>query len=316
MTTNGLSNVSDSIEPQPPGTATVNIEENPSEVSNEFSPFEAFNPAICSWRNYAERLQNHFELYDVPDDKRVRLLIDRVGSATYEQLRKLCAPDNPLTKTADELFGMLFSYFHPPTNKYMERIRFHRRVMRPDEPMQDFAADLRKMAEGCEFPDYWLSEALRTQFTHGIRNNELRKKLYQMEQVDFDKMLEFAASVKLPPPAPKRVNPMPPKPAKIAKKAPTTPTPPQPVPAPKVAPQAKKRIPAKQMKKNMPIKNGPQFKAPFNNQFRPQFRKNPQWHEDGYGSSFGNQYRNDYSGSNQRFVESTYKPNDSLFYRR
>lgn len=319
MAANGSSNISDFVEPQPPGTATL-IMENLSEVPTEVSHFEPFDPAICSWRNYAERLQNHFELYDVPNNKRVRLLIDRIGNATYEQLRKLCAPDNPLTKTAEELFELLFSYFHPPTNKYMERVKFHRRVMRPDETIQEFADELRKMAEGCEFPEYWLSEALRTQFTHGVRNHELRNKLYQMEPIDFDQMLEFAATVKLPPSAPKKPHPTPPKApkaAKVAKKAPPAQSPSAPTPKP-AAPQAKKRVQAKQVKKNPPTKNAPQFKAPFNNQSRPQFRKNPPWqdYDDGYGSSYGNQYRNDYSNSNQKFVESTFKPNDSLFYRR
>lgn len=312
MMSNGSSDLA------PPGVMPLSMEYQ-SDVLPEFSSFEAFDPATCSWPTYVERLQNHFELYDVPDNKRVRILIDRIGNAIYEQLRKLCAPDNPLTKTSHELLELLSRYFQPPANKFKERIKFHRRVMRADETLQEYAAELRQAAQNCEFPADWLSDALRTQFTHGIRNNFLRGKLYELEEVDFDKVLEFATSVELPkppqpPPAPKKENPTlpnPQKPAKVAKKLPTP-------PALKQQPPAKKRVPPPRLKN--PNTNVLKFRTPFT-QSRPQFKNNPSWqdYDNGYGGSFfGKPFGNDHSKSNssQRYVESTYMPNNSLFYRR
>lgn len=337
---------SNSGEPQPPGISATNGS-NHADASSDVSKFEAYDPANCSWRSYAERLLNHFDLYDVPDEKRVRILIDRIGNATYEQLRKLCEPDSAGSKTSVELFELLSRHYDPPSNKYRERIKFLRRIQRPTESMHDFGMELRKAAKNCEFPLPWLPEALRTQFTHGIRNDALRSKLYEMEEINFDKVLDLAASVDLvqgnpPPPAPvaaKKENATPvnaPKPAKIAKKTPAAAAPKEtPTAVPKKRPMPVK-MPNKLMNKN--LKNtykSPFGTSPFSSPYRPlppppPFKKQtPMWddYDDGYGSNQyggsnsqygGNMYQNDYSNktSNQRYIPSTFKPNDSLFFRR
>lgn len=158
----------------------------------EFSKFEPFNPTTCSWPAYAERMLNYFELYNVPNDKRGRILVDRINNATYEKLRELCEPVLPMHKPFDELSEIMEKHFNPYSNKFRERVKFTRRVQRAKENTQKYGSELKKWGKNCKFPEFYFQEALITQFLNGIRSEQLRTKLIEMNETDFDKIVETA----------------------------------------------------------------------------------------------------------------------------
>lgn len=181
------------MDPPPPGTT------NATDMLVELSKFEIFDPASCSWPTFAERLQNHFELYNVSTEKRVRILIARLSITMYEKLRELCEPVAPLNKTFEELSAIVAKHCDPYSNKFKERVKFARRFQRAKEDVLEYATELQSWAKNCKFPDSWLHEALITQFLNGIRSEFLRTKLFALEECDFHNLVRFAIDIESTP---------------------------------------------------------------------------------------------------------------------
>lgn len=158
---------------------------------------EPFDKDICTWDTYLRRLKNKFTLHNVPDGKKVSILIDALGAKHYEQLRELCYPDEPEDKTFDDVCSTLSSYFQPEPNKYAERYIFHSQGQSSSESIHEYAAALQKLSQYCEFSKDWLQEALVTQFIVGTMNEELRLKLIEAKYDDFNKAVEFAITYEI-----------------------------------------------------------------------------------------------------------------------
>lgn len=177
-------------DPPPPGTLAA-----PTSILQELSKFEPFDETTCSWPDFAERLQEHFELFNVPSEKRVRIFIDRISNATYEKLRGICKPIPPLEKPLDELWQIMDRYFNRYWNAFRERVKFIRRDQRAHESILKYALELKRWSKNCRFPEPWAEEALITQFMNGIRSDEIRKKLFRLEDSNFDQMVELASNI-------------------------------------------------------------------------------------------------------------------------
>jgi len=89
---------------------------------------EAFDPKVCSWSTYVQKLKNKFSLHNVPSDKKVLLLLDAIGLDTFAKLEDLCQPQSPEEKTYEELESILSKYFEPSPNVYAERYIFYKRM--------------------------------------------------------------------------------------------------------------------------------------------------------------------------------------------
>jgi len=156
-----------------------------------FFQVEVFDPKVCSWSTYFRKLKNKFTLHNLPEDKKVLLLLDSIGLDTYAKLKDLCQPQNPDEKTFSELESILSNYFEPSPNIYAEHYTLYKR-MQQDETVSEYAAKLKCLTKHCKFPAMWLQEALITQLIVGIRNEDLRMKLMQETFETFEKSIEFA----------------------------------------------------------------------------------------------------------------------------
>ena len=86
--------------------------------------FQLDTEELCS---YLERVDIYFAANDVPDGKKVPVLLNCIGGGTYGLLRSLLAPESPMCKSYDELVTKLREHFELKTVIIAERFQFHKR---------------------------------------------------------------------------------------------------------------------------------------------------------------------------------------------
>ncbi len=74
-----------------------------------------------------------------------------VGAKTYALLSNLLAPEKPSTKTYDELVAVVKAHLDPKPLIIAERFRFYQRNQGDSESVAQYMAELRKLADRCEF---------------------------------------------------------------------------------------------------------------------------------------------------------------------
>lgn len=99
-----------------------------------------------------------------------------VGGKTYSLLRDLLAPAKPQNQTQIELFEALKRHYEPKPLIIAERFSFHKRNQGPTESIAEYTAELRRLAQNCEFGEY-LNEALRDHIVFGLKNAAIQKRL-------------------------------------------------------------------------------------------------------------------------------------------
>ncbi|XP_055622989.1 uncharacterized protein K02A2.6-like [Toxorhynchites rutilus septentrionalis] len=166
-----------------------------SRVATNFGTFDNY-VANDDFEVYEERLNQHFLLHDIPDNRKVPFLLTHVGMDTYAILKKLLQPDSPSTKTYDELVSTLKKHFKPEVNKVSERYRFHQADQKAGQSVTEYVVELKALAEKCYYGDF-LTEALRDRFVFGIYDGRLRTHLLKQKDVTFDKAVEEALTWEL-----------------------------------------------------------------------------------------------------------------------
>ncbi|BFY97170.1 hypothetical protein BsWGS_00210 [Bradybaena similaris] len=116
--------------------------------------FGEFNPAVEEFDCYVERLSMYFEANDIKNDKHKSVFLSVIGAKHYSLLRSLCSPDTPATKSYDELVATLKAHVSSRPLIIGERFKFHRKCQTETEKVNDFAAELRRLASTCAFGQF------------------------------------------------------------------------------------------------------------------------------------------------------------------
>ena len=125
---------------------------------------------------WLERLEQYFVANDVPEEKRVAVLLTVLGDKTYGLLRSLVVPSKPAEKTFKELTDLLIGQLEPKRLVVAERFRFSRRAQEEGEAVLTYVAELKRLAATCNFGTT-LGERLRDAFVAGVRNPSVQRRL-------------------------------------------------------------------------------------------------------------------------------------------
>lgn len=118
---------------------------------------------------YHERFMNLMRCNDVRDDTvRLTFFINFVGTEVYDVMHALHAPNKRGTWTFKTTSMLLIKHFQQWPNPMAERFVFYKRAQLAHESVNDFSAELRKMATTCNFGTF-LESALRDRFVCGMR---------------------------------------------------------------------------------------------------------------------------------------------------
>lgn len=151
-----------------------------------------FDQNTQSWEEYVEILQHFFAANGIEDpNKQKSTLISVVGAQTYSLMRNLVSPDKPGDRTFEELVTLLKEHFNPRPSEIVQRFRFNSRVRQPNEAVSEFVAQLRKLAQDCNYGTT-LTEMLRDRLVCGINDETMQRRLLAESNLTFEKALKIA----------------------------------------------------------------------------------------------------------------------------
>ena len=125
------------------------------------------------------------------DSAEVDVFLNVVGPKTYKLLKSLIAPTLPSDKTIDELYQTLKWHVQPTDSVISHRARFYTRKQKDTESVTDFIAELKHLAAESEF-DAFLDQVLHDIFAIGVADREAQRKLREVKQLTFAKVVEIA----------------------------------------------------------------------------------------------------------------------------
>ena len=102
------------------------------------------------------------------------MLLSVVGPATYKLLRSLLAPVKPGEKNYGELVVTLSAHYSLPPSEIIQRFKFHSCFRNAGESVATYVAELRSLAECCNFGQT-LEAMLRDRIVCGINDNIIQR---------------------------------------------------------------------------------------------------------------------------------------------
>lgn len=113
-----------------------------------------------------------------------------VGPATY-RLHNLLFPAKPGDKSYGELVSTLTKHYSPTPSETVQRFKFNTRVRKPGESVSTYLAELRSIAEYCNY-GMSLEAMLRDRLVCGINNEWIQQRLLAEAKLTYTKALELA----------------------------------------------------------------------------------------------------------------------------
>ena len=127
------------------------------------------------------------------NDKKRSVFLTVIGARAYKQLRSLITPEKPGETDFATLSEAMKNHYAPTPSEIVQRFRFNSRFRRPGESVSMFVAELRAVAEFCNFGDT-LNLMIRDRLVCGINDENTQRLLLAEKELTYDKALEIARS--------------------------------------------------------------------------------------------------------------------------
>ena len=153
-----------------------------------------FDPDSKDWTCYCERLEQFVGVNGIDNaDKKRAVLLSSCGSAVYQVICNLVAPDKPADKSFSELVKLVRDHYCPPPSVTVQRYNFNLRTQKEGETVSQFVAELRRLSEHCDFKAT-LDDMLRDRIVCGVRNSSVQRRLLAESGLTFKKAFELVQS--------------------------------------------------------------------------------------------------------------------------
>ena len=120
---------------------------------------------------YCERVELYLDANNITNEEQRRaVFLSTCGASTYQLIRSLVAPSKPTDKALDELYGIVKEHLAPAPSSIMQRYTFNARSQKEGESVAEFVAELRRIAQHCEFGTV-LEDLLRDRLVCGLRDD-------------------------------------------------------------------------------------------------------------------------------------------------
>ena len=115
---------------------------------------EEFREDKEEWSQYTERLEHFFAANGITDDDKKRsVFLTVIGARAYKKLRSLIAPVKPGESDFATMSKAMKDHYAPAPSEIVQRFRFNSRFRRTGESVSTYIAELRALAEFCNFGD-------------------------------------------------------------------------------------------------------------------------------------------------------------------
>ena len=160
-------------------------------MSGTLGRVEDFDGNKDDWQQYVELLEHFFVANGIDGaEKKRAVFLSVIGPSTYKTLRNLLSPDKPGDKSYASLVDTLSKHFKPAPSEIVERSRNRR----PGESIATFVAELRALAEFCNFGGT-LEAMLRDRIVCGINDDATQRRLLSDPKLDYAKAVETALNM-------------------------------------------------------------------------------------------------------------------------
>lgn len=157
-----------------------------------YGKIEEFKTDTGDWTEYVERLTQYFVANDIEaNEKKRAILLSVCGEKTYGLLRSLVAPSKPGEKTYTDLVTVMEEHHNPKPSVILQRFKFNCCVRKKHQSVAEFVADLRHLAEHCEYKEK-LEEMLRDRIVVGVNDDKIQRRLLSEATLDFKRAFEIA----------------------------------------------------------------------------------------------------------------------------
>ena len=119
-------------------------------MADSVARFEAYNEQD-DIEEYFERLELFFEVHHIATGKKVAHLLSDIRAKTYAFLKNLMAPSVPADCMLNTLKEKLVQHYKLTPLVIAKRFTFDKRDQRPEEKINDFMIELRKLALSCDW---------------------------------------------------------------------------------------------------------------------------------------------------------------------
>ena len=96
------------------------------------------------------------------------------------------APKKPGEKKYEEVVAELKKHYDPQPSEIMQRFRFHTRIRKTEESIGTYLAELKALAQKCNFKSDTLNEMLRDRLVCGINEDSIQKRLLSVADLTYD----------------------------------------------------------------------------------------------------------------------------------
>ena len=157
-----------------------------------FGSVGEYDPEKEEWIPYTERLDEYFIANEVEDETKKRaILLSSCGHSTYQIARQLFAPTKLSSRTYTQVVERLTQHFSPKPKDIVQRCKFNARVRLPGETVATYCAELRNLAQFCDFGES-LENMLRDRLVCGISDKAMQQRLLSEPDLTFQKAYDLA----------------------------------------------------------------------------------------------------------------------------
>ena len=164
-------------------------------MAESIAQFEPYNEND-DIEEYFERAELFFEVHKVATAKKAAHLLSDIGSKTYTVLKSLTAPTLPAECDYKRIKEVLIQHYKPTPLTIAKRFAFHKRDQLPEEKINDFVIELRRLARSCDFGSF-LEQALRDRFVCGLVNTNMQKRLLTEKKLTLERAIAIATAMEM-----------------------------------------------------------------------------------------------------------------------
>lgn len=151
-----------------------------------------FSTECDDWIVFCEQLEQYFEINNINNEKKAAVLLTSLAGNVYKILQILCHPEQPKTKTFDELIELLSKQFVVRKTLYCERVAFYSANQGKYESVKEWHTRIRRQSTNCKFEDR-LDDILLDRFISGLKSVAILNRLCEeKEGLTLQKAVEIA----------------------------------------------------------------------------------------------------------------------------
>ena len=136
-----------------------------------------------SFGDYCGRFEAFVAANEVPAARQAAAFLATVGPETYRLLKSLCHPNDPSTRTYNQMKEVIQGHYAPAPIVIAERHKFWTASQNEHESVSDFVVRLKKLAGTCNFENFE-EQALRDRLVSGLHQKMAKTQRNLLSQRD------------------------------------------------------------------------------------------------------------------------------------